>query len=261
MLPDNKRNLTKFIGRRTVLPRLHAIFLLCFGTILFALTGGAGASQLTIDNPQWSSAHRVQVEYAAYTEICDDLGGAAGTCDYEIPEGTLVTLTALPGNAAAFIQWAGAVSDTTNPITFVKDLADQTVTANFNVTVATWQLALTVNGGGGQNSIQLDFASTSVSCDSSCVHYIPQDESVTLTATVGSMWLFEQWGGDLSGSNITESFTISANQTVTATFQLTTATTQLQSWQFRINTTTSASGPGMLPASMPLWWSPVSPLI
>jgi hypothetical protein len=160
------------------------------------------------------SANRIQVEYAAYTEICDD-----STCDYDpIPVGTLVTLTALPGNGAAFDQWTGAVLD--NPLTFTKGPSDETVTANFNVPVATWQLALTVNGGGEQNSIQLEFASTSVNCDSSCVYHIPEDESVTLTASAGPMWLFEQWGGDLTGSNITESFTISFNQTVTANFTL-----------------------------------------
>jgi hypothetical protein len=81
-------------------------------------------------------------------------------------------------------------------------------------------LAVTVNGGGGFDSVTSDPAGVSCTSagESTCSEQIPRDFSVTLTAHPLGTDLFTGWGGACSGSSLTCTLKMSDAANVTATF-------------------------------------------
>ncbi len=121
------------------------------------------------------------------------------------PDGTVVTLTASPDPGWQFDGWSGAVTGTTNPISLTMD-ANKSVTATFSE-IPVIQYTLTV-GTVGTGSVAL--SPTGGVYDDGTV--------VTLTATAGSGWQFDNWSGALSGSTNPTTITMDANKSVTANF-------------------------------------------
>ena len=135
--------------------------------------------------------------------------GGGGTVDptgtHPYAEGTEVAITATPELGWTFSGWTGdGVADPNALTTTVTMDADKTVTATFTQD----EYTLTVNTVG-DGSVAKD-------PDQATYHY---GETVELTATPGTDWVFSGWSGDLSGSVNPQSVTMNGDRTVTATFE------------------------------------------
>lgn len=125
-------------------------------------------------------------------------------------QGALVTLTAAPAAGNTFTGWSGACSGTTLTCTVAIN-ADTTVTATFSGAVApppapAYRLVVKTNGKG---TVSQNPAGTSFNAGT----------AVTLTAVpdAGSPWI--GWTGACTGTSLTCTVTMNADQTVTANFR------------------------------------------
>ncbi len=173
---------------------------------------------------------------AVYSMLTVNLGGDGGgsvtsvpsgidcgvDCTYEYPDGTVVTLTAVPSTTATFIGWSGGITTTINPITLTMDAA-KSVTATFTLD----QYALTTTtDGSGAGSVSLNPAGG--------VYDYGTAVTVTQSANTGST--FAGWSGACSGNGNCV-VTMDAAKSVTATFTLD---------QYALTTTTDGSGAGLV---------------
>ena len=117
-------------------------------------------------------------------------------------EGTEVDITATPAAGYEFDSWTGDVADANAASTTVTMDGDKTVTANFTAI----EYTLTIVSENG--TVVKD-------PDQSTYHY---RDVVTLTATPGSGYIFNNWTGDLTSTDNPASITISGNNIVTANF-------------------------------------------
>ncbi|MBW2524036.1 MAG: hypothetical protein JRI23_07670 [Deltaproteobacteria bacterium] len=120
--------------------------------------------------------------------------------EHSQPAGTVVTLTAVAVSGYEFDQWQGDLSSSANPATVTLD-DNRSVTAVFRPVYT-----LTVTAADG-----------SVAKSPDATHYDPS-EVVTLTATPAAGYLFDHWGGALSGSSNPETLTMDGSKSVTAVF-------------------------------------------
>lgn len=118
-------------------------------------------------------------------------------------DSTVVKLTALADPGWQFDQWGGDLTGSTNPAAIAM-LANQTVTAVFARPI---QYTLTVNKVGF-GSIMLDPPGG----------IYQKGAVVKLTAIADAGWVFDQWIGQLSGSQNPATITIDGNKGIAATF-------------------------------------------
>lgn len=143
--------------------------------------------------------------------------------------GQSVTLTAVPAAGASFVDWAGAATGATNPVTIVMD-ADKGVTANFKDNVFTLSVTSNPEGSG------------SVTTSPTKPAYY-DGEVVTLTPVPNTGFMFAGWGGDLTGNANPGQLTMTKNSVVTANF--------IPSDTFTVNITLNGSGSVLLNPSKP----------
>jgi hypothetical protein len=117
--------------------------------------------------------------------------------------GDVITLTATPVVGWEFVGWGGDASGSDNP-TAITLRGDTTLTATF----ALAEYSLSVNIVGQGSVIRMP--------DQSTYHY---GDVVSLTAQSDAGWSFVAWSGDLSGGTNPQSLTITANHSLTATFE------------------------------------------
>lgn len=117
------------------------------------------------------------------------------------PNGSVVTITALPASGWAFASWSGDASGTVNPLNVTMD-ADKVITATFSQ-VPTCTLTVSVVGNGSVNPPGGSYLSNS---------------TVQLTATPASGWVFDSWSGAVNGSANPVQVVMNGNRTVNATF-------------------------------------------
>ncbi len=172
------------------------------------LSGSNNPETITMDANKTVTANFSQIppnQYTLTTNVSGQgsitLNPPGGTYD----DGTVVTLTAVPAAGWQFDNWSGDLSGSNNPETITMD-SDKTVTANFSL-IPPNQYTLTTNISG-QGSISLNPPGGTY--DDGTV--------VTLTAVPASGWQFDNWSGDLSGSNNPETITMDADKNVTANF-------------------------------------------
>ncbi len=118
-------------------------------------------------------------------------------------EGTEVTATAIGETGYALDSWGGDISGSTESVTF-------TVSDNMNITAALKTVptySLTVNAN--------DKGTVSINPEAD---YYSEGTVVTITATPNSKMIFESWGGNASGTELSIDVTMDANKTVSATF-------------------------------------------
>ncbi|MEK8020045.1 MAG: Calx-beta domain-containing protein [Candidatus Parabeggiatoa sp.] len=132
-------------------------------------------------------------------------------CTEEYNANTPVILTATPLSNSSFVEWGGACSGTGTCQVIMT--ADQNVTATFKL-LPPDQFALTVNVVGNGT------VTGDINCNgSNCVKNYVEDTLVTLSANPNAGSTFGGWNGACSGSISPCSVTMTAAQTVTATFQ------------------------------------------
>ena len=134
--------------------------------------------------------------------------------------GTEVSLTATPAPGWAFSRWEGDASDEANPLTITID-GDTTITAVFTSEAeperpapaedeeepVEVQLIVTVEGNG---HVDLD--------PPGGIYEVGTD--VTATAIPDSGWQFDEWLGDVTGTNSPLSLTLIEDTELTATFSI-----------------------------------------
>ncbi len=119
--------------------------------------------------------------------------------------GSSVVLTAEPDSNYQFLSWTGDLTGSENPDTVIVD-SNIAITANF-AELPQYNLTTSISAGNG--SIHMD--------PPGGIYY--SGTSVVLTAQPDSGYEFQDWTGDLSGSNISDTLIIDANKSVSANFQ------------------------------------------
>jgi hypothetical protein len=157
-----------------------------------------------------------------------------GDCGELYPSDITVTLAATPDPGSIFAGWSGAGCSGTGFCT-VTMTGDTQIAATFEVQ----QFSLTVTKAGtGDGTVTSSPAG--ITCGGDCSEAYPNGTSVTLTATPASGSTFAGWSG--GGCNGAEpcTVTMTADTTVTATFNM---------QQFSLTVTKAGRGSGTVTSS------------
>jgi surface protein len=166
--------------------------------------------QITIDKAKTVTAVFVKKKFPLTIEIegegtvAEKIIKAGVSTDYN--SGTIVELTATPGDEWQFIEWTGDLTGTENPKEITIDKA-KTVTAVF--VKKKYPLTIEIEGEG---TVAEKIIKAGVSTDYN------SGTIVELTATPSDGWQFEEWTGDLTGNENPKEITIDKAKTVTAVF-------------------------------------------
>jgi phospholipase C len=194
------------------------LLLIAFLTLLLAGCGGMGSSSHSTP-PTPTFQLTVTAPPAGMGTITSTPAGinCPGTCTASFPQNTKVTLTAAPGTNKVFGGWSGACSGMTTTCTITLTAATN-ASASFMSEV---ELTVAVVGlGTGTVTGSPAGISCSAASTTGCSAGFPPNTPVTLTSMAGSNSSFGGWtGGGCSGTS-TCSPTLSANATVTATFNV-----------------------------------------
>jgi len=181
------------------------------------LSGSDNPATITMDSSKVVTATFAQRQYTLTVETIGS-GFVARNPDLPTyPEGTVVTLNAIPTVGWSFTGWSGDLSGTNNPATIIID-GNKTVIATF--TQDQYTLTVYVEGGG----------SVTKTPDQPTYIY---GTVVQLTATPEPGYAFSYWTGDLSGSNNPEYITMTGNKVVTAVFVWTQTNWWNPEWKYR----------------------------
>ncbi len=180
----------------TATPGLNAVF----NGFTGALTGTTTTQQLVVDGDK-----TVGASFAQHFVLTVNTTGP-GSVVLSPPggvyaPGTLVTLSAFPGENAVFGGWSGALTGSANP-TQLTISADSTVSASFT------QLYTVTATAVGPGSVTLSPPNGPY----------PLGSSVTVTATPGLDAAFVGFSGDLTGTTNPATLIVDGNESVTATF-------------------------------------------
>jgi phospholipase C len=139
------------------------------------------------------------------------------TCSAAFAAGTMVTLSATAGANSSFAGWTGGScgSGSTCVVTLS---ASEKVTATFTATQGAPALSVIV-AGTGKGTVTSSPPGIN-NCATTCKANFPAGTQVTLTATVGANSTFAGWTGANCNSSLTCVVTLSASETVTATFNI-----------------------------------------
>jgi len=121
---------------------------------------------------------------------------------YSYPEGTEISIEAIPEDEYRFSGWSGDASGTDSPVTITID-ADKSITANF-----IRQYTLTIAAGTGGTTDPEPRAYT-----------YDDGTEVSITAVPDSGYEFTGWGGDASGTTNPITITMNSDKSITANFR------------------------------------------
>ena len=142
-------------------------------------------------------------------------------CTETYPSGTSVTLAAAPSADSTFTGWSGACTGTGD--CNISITAAQSVTATFTLDPLTYDLTVSKTGTGSGTITSIPIG---ISCGSDCAEAYPSGTSVTLAAAPSADSTFTGWSGACTGTGDC-TISITAAQSVTATFTLNTVTYNL----------------------------------
>jgi hypothetical protein len=157
------------------------------------------------------SAPVLQVDYtvATGTQFTLDTTASNGSISLSpssatFDSGIVVTVTAVPDAGYQFVNWTGALTDSTSPGSVTMDTS-KSLTAVFS--------ALPV----GQHTLTFTSEHGTIVLDPTGGVY-DSGTTVELTVQAGTNYTFSSWSGDLSGSTNPETITMDANKTITAEY-------------------------------------------
>jgi uncharacterized repeat protein (TIGR02543 family) len=166
------------------------------------LSGSESPTNITIDGNKAVTAMFIKI---GFTLTINVVGSGEVTISPNQPTydlGTEVTLTANPAPGWSFDGWSGDLGGSDNPATITMD-SNKVITATFTQDQYTLDITIVGNGQVTKNPDQLTYTYGTI---------------VTLNADADPGWIFDVWGGDLSGSENPKTITIDGNKVVTATF-------------------------------------------
>ena len=143
------------------------------------------------------------------------------SCISNVNSGTNLVLTATADPSYTFTGWSGACTNATGTCTLTSIKAATTVTANFTLKNASFNIGK-AGAGSGVVTASWNGGANSINCGTTCSASIPTGTQVTLSATASGTSTFTGWSG-VAGCTGTGSCVTSvalAGTTVTATFTL-----------------------------------------
>jgi endoglucanase len=190
----------------------------CTGTApTCAVTMSAAQSVTATFNPPVVTNYTLTVAKAGTGSgtVTSSVGGiSCGTaCSASLASGTAVTLTAAAASGSTFAGWSGACTGTGTCL--VTMTANQSVTATFSPVSTSYTLTV-AKAGTGSGTVTSSVGG--ISCGATCSASIASGTAVTLTAAAASGSAFAGWSGGCTGTAATCTVTMTANQSVTATF-------------------------------------------
>lgn len=168
------------------------------------VSGNANPVTIIVDGPKTITANFVVIRYSFNTLVTPPGAGNVSPPSGAADTGTQISLFATPAEGYIFSSWSGNVPTgaADNPINITLD-RDRNIVANF--TRAQYTLSTGIFPGAGGN----------VSPASGTFEY---GRTVTLTAIPNQEYLFNGWGGDISGSENPKTITITKNTRVEVSF-------------------------------------------
>jgi YVTN family beta-propeller protein len=140
-----------------------------------------------------------------------------GACSAGYAQGSLVVLTAAPASGSTFAGWSGGGCSGTSPCTVTMSAAEN-VSANFTAITETLTVAEVGSGAG-----QVTSSPAGITCSASsnqCAAPFAVGAQVTLTASASTGSSFAEWSGGGCTGTSTCQVTMSAAQSVIATFDV-----------------------------------------
>ena len=191
----------------------------CFGFLFLIILCGCGGGGSSSSFPTGSVQLSVQAAGGGRGTVSSSPAGinCGQACAASFSSGTQVTLTASPSANSSFEGWTGACSGTSSNC-IVTLSANQQVTATFADASAP---VLSVSSAGtGTGTITS--SPSGINCPTNCSASFSAGTQVTLTEAPAANSTFAGWtGGGCSGTSSSCKVTLTANQTVTATFDIT----------------------------------------
>lgn len=173
-----------------------------------ALSGTTNPQSFTVTGNATATA---TFTLKTFTLTTNTSGSGSVTAGGTYPFGTVRSITATPGVGQHFTGWSGAASGTTNPINVTID-GNETLTATFAPNRHAVSATTTGEGSGSvSGAAQYSYG-----------------DAVTMTATPATGSSFVGWSGALSGGTNPQSFTVTADASVAARFDLNTYTVATQ---------------------------------
>jgi uncharacterized repeat protein (TIGR02543 family) len=166
------------------------------------LTGNQNPTTIIMNGNKTVIANFTQNQYTLTITI-EGQGNVAKDPDQTTyAYGQIVNLTAIPAAEWSFNHWTGDLTGNTNP-TNITMTENKNVIANF--TQNQYILTITIEGQG------------TVTKDPDELWY-PYGQIITLTAIAAPHWIFDHWGGDLTGNTNPTTITMDGNKSVIANF-------------------------------------------
>ena len=182
------------------------------GTCIVTMSAAQSVTATFVLNPSSSYTLSAAKSGTGTGIVASNPGGinCGVTCSASYPNGTMVTLQALPDAGSTFTGWSGACTGTGSCTVTLSQA--RSVTAGFALQRPTLTVTKAGTGSGTVKSTP-----TGVNCGSSCSATFNSGTSVSLTATPNLRSTFAGWSGACTGTG-TCTVTVTQSKSVTATF-------------------------------------------